>query len=84
MSTPAKLIPDPAPRRPPPRWLSGPLIVLGVLEGVVQSLGAMVGAILELVWAIFRPILVVAAIVAAVVLGLYAFLVLIKALWKIA
>jgi len=58
-------------------------MVLGVLAGVVESLEVMVKAVLELVLAIFRPILVVAATVAALILGLYAFLVLIKFLWAL-
>ena len=83
MSAPAKLIPEPTPRRPPRPW-SGPFMVLGVLAGVVESLGVMVGATLGAIVVIAGTILGLILAIAGVILGLYLFLVLIKTLWRMA
>ena len=66
---------NPPPRPPrPPRRLSGPFVVLGVLAGVVESLGVIVGATLGAILTVAGVVLVIAGML----LGLYLFLVLIK------
>ncbi len=76
---------NPPPRPPrPPRRLPGPFMVLGVLAGVTESLGVMVGATLGAILTIAGVVLGLILVIAGMILGLYLFLVLIKALWAMA
>jgi hypothetical protein len=59
-------------------------MVLGVLAGVTESLGVMVGATLGAILTIAGVVLGLILVIAGMILGLYLFLVLIKALWAMA